>query len=45
MQFVHGKEDQQSTERDCVVQYLDLPLGHLPIFIPSLSFRQDDGDL
>ena len=41
-----GRKDggaDQGTERDYRVQHLDLPMGHLQLFVPSLKFRCEDG--
>jgi hypothetical protein len=43
MAFVLGKDCEQGTERDYLVQHLDLPMGHLQLFVPSLRFRREDG--
>ena len=43
MVFVLGKDCDQDTKRDHRVQHLDLPMGHLQLFVPSLKFRREDG--
>ena len=43
MRFILGKDSDQDTERNYRVQHLDLPLGHLQLFVPSLKFRSEDG--
>lgn len=41
--FALEKEGEQGTEQDYLVQRLDLPMGYLQLFVPSLRFRREDG--